>query len=400
MIVSHCRNLAHRAAVVERPFAVRFMSDNKRKGVFVAGTMQHHGKTTITLGLTHALLKQGRRVAYQKPVGQQTVPVECNGKILEVDRDVDVFKHMWPQLVGSFADCSPVAFPPAFTRHVLDGKETAENLRERCVSSFERLVNDAEYVVVEGTGHIGVGSIVGLNNAQVASALGLECVMVVPGGLGNSFDLLTVNLAMLDKYGVKLKGVIVNKVDPTKIDMVRHYYAKAMESLGAPVLGVVPLDPTLGLVSFRDIVRILKARVLTCPQHDLRSFMHTRLIISTATDVGRIRPGSLLVVNIARMDLVGLLLEQHRQAKKEGTDLKGGVILVGPEKPPADILKGLEEQGLPSAWIQKEDYDGTGYRMLAKVIVHTPKFLRSDMPRLVRACEHVSQHIDLDRIVA
>jgi hypothetical protein len=44
---------------------------------------------------------------------------------------------------------------------------TSDALRERCVSSFRRLQQQSEYVVVEGTGHIGVGSIVGLNNAQV-----------------------------------------------------------------------------------------------------------------------------------------------------------------------------------------------------------------------------------------
>lgn len=153
--------------------AMRWFSsdDRKRKAVFVAGTMQHHGKTTITLGMVHALVQRQRRVAYQKPVGQQTVPVDVDGVTLQIDRDVDVFKHLWPDLVGSYADSSPVAFPPAFTRYVLDGKETPDRLRERCVSSFERLLHASEYVVVEGTGHIGVGSIVGLNNAQVLRLL-------------------------------------------------------------------------------------------------------------------------------------------------------------------------------------------------------------------------------------
>ena len=90
--------------------------------MFIAGTQQHHGKTTITLGLVHALLARHVRLAYQKPVGQQTVSVEIDGNTLQVDRDVDVFKHLWPQLIGSYADSSPVTFPPAFTRYVLDGK--------------------------------------------------------------------------------------------------------------------------------------------------------------------------------------------------------------------------------------------------------------------------------------
>ena len=59
-------------------------TERKRKAVFVAGTMQHHGKTTITLGMVHALLQKGLRVAYQKPVGQQTVPIEVGSETLQV----------------------------------------------------------------------------------------------------------------------------------------------------------------------------------------------------------------------------------------------------------------------------------------------------------------------------
>ena len=156
----------------------------------VAATGQHHGKTTVTLGMVQALLSRGWKVAYQKPVGQQTVPVfdETLGKELEIDRDVDIFKFMWPELVGSYSDSSPVAFPPGFTRMVLDGKVHVRDLVSDCKTSFQRLLQASDYVVVEGTGHVGVGSIIDLNNAQVAAELGLDVVLVVPGG--NPFSLM------------------------------------------------------------------------------------------------------------------------------------------------------------------------------------------------------------------
>jgi phosphate acetyltransferase len=46
---------------------------------------------------------------------------------------------------------------------------------------------------------------------QVAAALGLDVVMVAPGGLGSSFDLLSINCCMLRHHGVRVKGVILNK---------------------------------------------------------------------------------------------------------------------------------------------------------------------------------------------
>ena len=41
-------------------------------------------------------------------------------------------------------------------------------------------------------------------------------------------------------------------------------------------------------------------------------------------------------------------------------DLEGGVILVGPDRPPDWLLKELDAEGLPAAFLQKQDYDGTG----------------------------------------
>ena len=50
-----------------------------------------------------------------------------------------------------------------------------------------------------------MGSIVNLNNAQVAGALGVDVVMIAPGGLGVSFDQLAMNKALLEKHGAQLR---------------------------------------------------------------------------------------------------------------------------------------------------------------------------------------------------
>ncbi len=39
-------------------------------------------------------------------------------------------------------------------------------------------------------------------------------VLVVPGGIGVSYDVLATNYALLKEHGVALKGVILNKVLP------------------------------------------------------------------------------------------------------------------------------------------------------------------------------------------
>ncbi len=53
---------------------------------------------------------------------------------------------------------------------------------------------------MEGTGHTGVGSIVNVNNARVAAALGLDMLLIANGGIGSAFDDLALNRYNNDIY--------------------------------------------------------------------------------------------------------------------------------------------------------------------------------------------------------
>jgi hypothetical protein len=95
--------------------------------------------------------------------------------------------------------CSIVALLAAqgFTRDFLDGKTSTEALLQDIHTSFSALSSTSDFVVVEGTGHTGVGSICNISNAHVAAAIGVDVVLVCLGGLGSSFDELALNRAML-----------------------------------------------------------------------------------------------------------------------------------------------------------------------------------------------------------
>ncbi|RQM30208.1 hypothetical protein B5M09_000307 [Aphanomyces astaci] len=146
-----------------------------KKHLLVLSTGQHVGKTTTSLGLVahlqerfslevHGTTTPKKEVAYCKPVGQQHVPV---GGGLRVDKDSFLFKEHFG-LVHDYKDMSPVIFPDGFTRDYIDGKVTAAELTESVRVAHRHLMDTSEFVVVEGTGHTGVGSICDINNAQVA----------------------------------------------------------------------------------------------------------------------------------------------------------------------------------------------------------------------------------------
>mmetsp|Transcript_25203 Transcript_25203/g.69330 ORF Transcript_25203/g.69330 Transcript_25203/m.69330 type:complete len:226 (+) Transcript_25203:309-986(+) len=198
--------------------------------IFVAATRQNVGKTTVSLALMSGLRKRFGKVGFIKPVGQQHVPVRTSdGKEIRVDKDVVVMKEYFGLDHMSYEHMSPVLVPKGYTKDFIDGKVDRQSQVDRIRESFAEIEKRSEVTLVEGTGHVGVGSIIDMSNAQTAALLGADVVLVANGGLGSAFDELEVNRVMCEKYGARVRGVIINKVRPEKLDMVRDYFGRAVE---------------------------------------------------------------------------------------------------------------------------------------------------------------------------
>src|SRR3989338_5120601 len=158
------------------------MRNMRSPSFFVAATGQNVGKTTACLGLLSGLKKRLSSVGFFKPVGQEHVETDTG---VHVDKDVVLFKSHF-QLLDPYEEMSPVLFPRGFTRDYLDGKVQAADLIHKISHAFSAIVQRNGMAIVEGTGHTGVGSLVDLNNAQVAALLKIPIILVASGGLGSS----------------------------------------------------------------------------------------------------------------------------------------------------------------------------------------------------------------------
>jgi dethiobiotin synthetase len=113
------------------------------------------------------------------------------------------------------------------------------------LEAFKHVNNASDVVLCKGTGHCAVGSIVGVNNAQVAAMMGADMVLIANGGLGSAFDELELNRVLCQHYNVRIAGVVINKVIPSKYDQTKHYMSKAlMDRWDVPLLGVIPDRPS------------------------------------------------------------------------------------------------------------------------------------------------------------
>ena len=141
--------------------------------IFVAATRQHVGKTSVSLALMSGLQKRFNKTGFMKPVGQQHLIVQGHdGSSVKVDKDVKLVREHFNLHHIDYKLMSPVIIPAGYTKDFIDGKidKLAQfNTIKFCLESQLKM---SDALLLEGTGHIGVGSCININNAQVAAICG------------------------------------------------------------------------------------------------------------------------------------------------------------------------------------------------------------------------------------
>jgi len=363
------------------------------KAFFVAATGQNVGKTTTCLGLLAGLKKRVKAVSFLKPVGQEHIETETG---LHVDKDVVLFKSHF-KLQDPYEEMSPVLFPRGFTRDYLDGKVDHSDLVQKITHSFTSITSRNTITVIEGTGHTGVGSIVNLNNAQVAAHLKCPVIMIASGGLGSSFDELTLNHTQCEKYGVKVAGVILNRVLDDKREMILDYIPKALKRWNVPLLGCIPFNAFLSMPTMHDFELLFQTELLTGPEYRLRHFQHIGLV-ATSVEMYRtvIIPNQLIITPAGRDDIILATLTRFWDLKisHPDDDLATGIILTGKTPPKDSIIEQIRRAKIPMLYAPVNSF--VAMKMINN---YTAKIRKEDTAKIEEAIKVVESHIDFDRLM-
>jgi len=285
----------------------------KQRPIFVAATRQHVGKTTTSLAIMSGLQKRFEKVGFLKPVGQQHVEVQCQRtqKHIRVDKDCVLVREHFRLDHIDYGDMSPVIIPQGYTKKFVDGEITLGTQVRDVERAMENVASASDVVLCEGTGHCAVGSIVGLNNAKVASLIGADMVLVANGGLGSAFDELELNRVLCQHYNVRIAGVIINKVIPDKLQQTKHYIGKAMmQAWGVPLLGVIPDRPFLGMPALADLEHLFKAELVSGKEHKLWHYDTGNINVVTTSltrfleNLREKPPRTLYICHVTRDDLI------------------------------------------------------------------------------------------------
>ena len=291
------------------------------KKIFVAATGQHVGKTTSTLGLVANLRLRGYKTGYCKPVGQKHITVDG----MTADKDAVLFS----KVIGFQMDPalhSPVILGSGVTAEYIDNPAQF-NFREDLARASTALESAYDVVVYEGTGHPGVGSVVDLSNADVASMLDTGVVMVVEGGIGSTIDKLNMSISMFREKQVPIIGVIVNKVIKDKYEKVEFYLEKKLNKMGIPLLGLLPYDPTLSFPIMATVKLAVKGTTLVngnCLGNKVEEIIPGSLL--EGHDFHHVK-NALLVVSSRRLnDTIARIKRLEKEYELEQSPLSGVIV--------------------------------------------------------------------------
>jgi BioD-like phosphotransacetylase family protein len=354
--------------------------------VFIAATRQNDGKTTSSLGLIAALQQHYPRVGYIKPVGQRFVEIAEQ----KIDEDTVLMDSVY-QLNCPLVDMSPIAVEPDFTRKYLQSSNN-EALVKKIQDAFDRVAWEKDFVLCEGSGHAGVGSVFDLSNAQVARILRAKVIIVTQGGIGKPIDEVSLNKALFDKEGVEIIGVIINKVIGTKVDYIADFARRGLKRKGLELLGVIPHQDILSSPTIDLIREELKAELLSSPA-GLNGLVEDVVVgaMGAQNAMAYFKRGVLLITPGDREDII---LSACTGLDADRNERMAGIVLTGNLRPSADLLKIISAMPIP-VLLAAED----SYRVASTVHDLTVKTRPTDAHKISLIRDLIAKNVDLGKIL-
>jgi BioD-like phosphotransacetylase family protein len=390
--------------------------------LYLAATGQNRGKTTTALGFLDGFVREGLSIGFMKPVGQRTVEVDGT----PADEDAVLMQAVFG-LTDPLTSMSPVHIPRGFTKSYIAG-EVVEDLGARIQKAVRDFV-DHDVLLIEGTGHAGVGAVIGLSNAAVAKMLGVPVVIVSEGGVGRPIDEIVLNASLFTAHGVPVAGAIVNKVELDAQPGIEKTLERGLANHGIELLGVLPYRPILSNPTLGMVLDGVHGEELH-PGPDLDAVIGDVAIgaMEPGHMLERIGPRTLVIVPGDREDVILTLTTAHLVgpasgggssttgaggAKRAGPGaLEGrkwggvapvdghegaalGLVLTGGYRPRPAVIDAIRRADLFATLVPDDTY-----RVASEVHDLLVKTHPADLEKIELIKDLVAEHLDIDRILA
>lgn len=375
--------------------------------IYIAGFRQHAGKTFTSLGIISRLLEiyKPEEIGYIKPVGQELFTLPDGRKI---DKDAIIIKEfVLPNL--NMDTVSPVRLGRGVTKKFLEGENQAEKVQIYEDAIFQAIdkLKDKKIIIAEGTGHPGVGGIVNLSNSDVSRKLGADIIYLAGGGIGKTLDMLEVDFNYFHSKGARIRGVIFNKLIPSKVKDMQHYITeeyltRRFSKDGTPIsiLGWMPEIKGLNKPSMRLIKKSFPtATVMGDTTSEAWQVPATGVTIVSQTHEyfkpeEHINPGHIVIISSMSLRRLEIIVEYNNRLPFH--DKLAGIIFTcsDPENLLSESLDMVAKGGIPALYVAEDT--SSADEILYKSIKNT-KLQAYDNSKNELIMEAFKSHFDLEK---
>ncbi len=360
--------------------------------LFIAATDKDVGKSTLSFAIIHRLLEMEKKVGFMKPVGQRWLPTQWG----EVEEDVILMKEAF-DLAEHPALMNPVVIKKGFTEEYIF-KTIKPDLSSKIIECYDRVAFDKDYVIIEGTGHAGVGSVIDHSNAAVAALLDAKVILIAKGGIGNTIDRLELNRVFFESRGVHVIGVIINKVIDRKYEEVKDAIQRYCDEKKLKLFGVIRYSSVLDNPTLGTVIEELEPEVIQETGERnvvIDNYMIGASYLGEIVDYMKQKTGNLLFLFPSRrVDLIFGIPTMMRLKNFESTRIFS-VLLTGQTRP--DELSCETLRGENINVLYKE---GDTFSIISKLSTISIKTRPSDSYKIDVIKRMVTKEIDFKRVLS
>lgn len=305
------------------------------KNIIVTSIRKNAGKTSVIVGIAK---NSSKKMGYLKPFG---------------DRLLYRKKRLWDFdaavcTAAMQADESPeemsIGFDHSKLRFMYDETTIAEKVREIAAHNSQ----GKDIMMIESSSQLSRGLSVNLDAISLCKYLDGELLVVLAGTNDQILDDACALKKTIDLSGVKLAGIIINKVQD--VDDFKAVCGEHIEALGLPLLGIVPYTESLTLPSMRFLADLFFAKILAGEKALNNTIKDVFVGAMSADAVLRMqrfnKDAKLVITSGDRSDMILAALDTHA----------AGIILTNNILPPPNILAKASGANVPLLLVAQDTF--------------------------------------------
>lgn len=299
--------------------------------LFIGSTTKYAGKTMAVLGILDFWKSKELRVGYFKPIGKNFTLKED----VKVEEDVLLIKERFSLEDDLLLMCPFYLGHQDYIDLVLGKLGDAES---KIYSAYEQVKKGKDAVLVGGGQDLFDGFSVGVSNINFVERLNIPIILVDAPVFGEvNLDAI---VAMRDRLGERLLGVILNRLPSESLDFIKQYFVPFLEGKGINVWGLVPANPKLNSLSVGEIRDVLGGEIICCDdlkEEAVENFMIGAMNVEGALKYFRSQANKAVVTGGDRSDIQLAALETPTKV----------LILTGGMYPDSAVISAAQSKNVP-----------------------------------------------------